>query len=108
MKIVITGASGLLGREIYKILKQKFNAIGTAFSRTNQDLVKLDLTDPIAVTAFLKNERPDVVVHAAAERKPDICDKTPEIANLINISATETLTALSKELQFHLIHISTD
>ncbi len=44
---------------------------GTAFSRSGEGLVKLDLSDPSAVAAFVKEQRPDFVVHAAAQRFPD-------------------------------------
>ncbi|KAF6040638.1 MAT2B [Bugula neritina] len=47
MKIVVTGASGLLGREVLKALKQsdKFSVVGTCFKRsTNPELHPLDIT----------------------------------------------------------------
>ena len=49
MKVLLTGASGLLGRQVLKLFKDsaKHEVTGTAFKRTgkNSELVSVDLTD---------------------------------------------------------------
>ena len=45
-KVVVTGASGLLGREVLKRLKgDQWDCMGLAYSRAREGLVKLDLFD---------------------------------------------------------------
>ncbi len=109
MKVVVTGASGLLGREIHRIFKESgHETVGTAFSRANQELHRLDLTDLEAVSDFIGKTRPELVVHAAAERKPDVCSEKPEQTANLNIEATKHLGVLSEQFGFQLIYISTD
>ena len=60
-------------------------------SRTGENLVKLDLMDLAQVESFVKENRPDFVVHAAAQRFPDKVDADPDAAKKLNVQATETL-----------------
>lgn len=109
MKTIITGASGLLGREIYRIFKNAgHKPTGTAFSRSTNELQKLDLTDFDAVTNFIKEFQPELVIHSAAERKPDVCSEHPDSATELNVAATKNLAELSNRYGFQLIYISTD
>lgn len=45
-KVLITGASGLLGRAIYQEFKEnsQWSTLGLAFSRAKNDLIKCDIT----------------------------------------------------------------
>ncbi|GJN89313.1 hypothetical protein Rhopal_002293-T1 [Rhodotorula paludigena] len=83
---------------------------GTAFSRAGGDLVKLDLQDGQAVKSFFQEDKPDVVVHCAAERRPDAVEANPEAAKKLNIAVPAHLAALSRSSTspFFLIYISTD
>ena len=47
-KVLVTGASGILGRSVMKELQSKasWETLGLAFSRTGPGLRKCDLTDP--------------------------------------------------------------
>ena len=52
---LITGATGLLGRQLIKAFDQAgWNVVGTGFSRSNPpSILKVDLTDQIAVNDVL-------------------------------------------------------
>ena len=109
MKIVVTGASGLLGREIYRVLKeQRHQVLGLGFDRAGQGLIKVDLTDTTEIVNFLVAERPDLVIHAAAERRPEVCKYNPKSAEKLNVDSTGWLAELSNQFKFKLIFISSD
>ena len=110
MNILITGASGLLGRAIYKTFKNipEFDLFGTAFSRPSNDLIKIDLTDSVAVEKLIQDLKPDVIIHAAAERKPDVSQRDPQGTLKLNVKATEKLAELAKNHNAWLVYISTD
>ncbi|WP_444898926.1 dTDP-4-dehydrorhamnose reductase family protein [Microbulbifer sp. VAAC004] len=110
MKILITGASGLLGRSVFKQLSNKptFSVIGTAFCRAGENLIRLDLSDSSAVKASLNDIRPEVVIHCAAERWPDRCADNPDTAWQLNVSSTELLSKHCSEINAQLVYISTD
>ncbi|KAM0787900.1 hypothetical protein ACM66B_003949 [Microbotryomycetes sp. NB124-2] len=111
-RVVVTGASGLLGRAVLAEFKHRtWNVKGLAFSRANgNELVKVDLHDQDVVKELLLSFKPDVVVHCAAERRPDVAEKNPEAAEKLNVRVPEMLARLSIDDQhrFTLIYLSTD
>lgn len=108
MKIIITGASGLLGRALMARFSA-LNPIGYAFSRADaKQLKKVDLTDPEQLSKALEADQPDIIIHAAAERRPDVCSNNPDAALKINIEATEQLAKIAKKLNAFVLYISTD
>jgi dTDP-4-dehydrorhamnose reductase len=109
MKILVTGASGLLGRSAMVRLAPLADAlIGTAHSRITPPLQKLDLTDEPAVRQAFATWSPELVVHLAAERRPDVVEGDPAAAQRLNVGATALLAELAAASAARLIYISTD
>ena len=111
MKILVTGASGLLGRSLMTELAPLAGAdvlIGTAHSRLKPPLRKLDLTDEAAVRAAFAEWSPALVVHSAAERRPDVVDGDPASAERLNVDATRLLAELAAAKGARFIYLSTD
>ena len=109
-RILITGASGLLGRPIFKALKEEkaWKVTGTAFSRDSGDLKKVDLSEIDNISSFLNNIKPEIIIHSAAERRPDISMKDPEGTQRLNVDATEAIAEWATANSAYLIYISTD
>lgn len=110
MKILVTGATGLLGRAVLAELRScsGFDAVGTGFRRASGDVVRLDLLDAPAVRSFLAQERPRAIVHAAAERKPDVSENDPAATRALNVEATQTIADAARSIDAWLVYISTD
>ena len=113
MKVLITGASGLLGRAVHQQCTDKgYDTKALAFTRSDpsKQLVKLDLTDPAALDSCLRDFNPDVIVHTAAERRPDVVEKDPAASHAINVEAPANIATLASKLDTVplLINISTD
>ncbi|KAG8918726.1 hypothetical protein FRC01_001686 [Tulasnella sp. 417] len=110
MKIIITGASGVLGSAIYEEFKKHsgYEVLGLAHSNPGTELRKLDLLDVPATDALIKDFLPDWVIHCAAERRPDVAEKDPAAAEALNAQVPNTLGQLSATYGFTLFYISTD
>jgi dTDP-4-dehydrorhamnose reductase len=112
MKILVTGASGLLGRSLMIRLAPLVNSldelIGTARSRITPSLQKLDLTDELSVRQAFAKCSPDLVIHSAAERRPDVVDGNPAAAERLNVGATGLLAELAAASTARFVYISTD
>ena len=68
MKILITGASGYIGSCLYFYLKNKFKVSGT--DKNNSKLIKVtkcNLINLNRLNNLLKNEKPDLIIHLAAQ-----------------------------------------
>jgi S-adenosylmethionine synthetase len=108
MKIWVTGASGLSGRAVSAILSKEHNVVKTAFSRVSQDVSKVDLTSPSEVELFLDQEKPDAVIHLAAERKPDVCENQQDLTESLNVTASRDLAKMCQERDIWFLYMSTD
>lgn len=110
MRIVVTGASGLLGRSIMKILAKDLEGehIGLARSRVSGELKALDLTEKEGVEAFIRSQAPDLIIHSAAVRTPDTCENDHATTDAINVEATATLAGLAAGAEIPIIYLSTD
>ncbi len=91
MKIIITGASGLLGRELMGSMREGNTLLGISHSRKKSGLRQLDIREPEALARLLRDFRPDIVVHNAAYRDPDFCEKNPEEALRLNVDPLKTI-----------------
>jgi len=109
--ILVTGASGLLGRAILAAFRSDaaaWRVCGAGFSRAREGLVRLDLCDPVAVEACLESLRPRVVIHSAAERRPDVSERDPEATRRLNVEATARLARWCAAHGAWLLYLSTD
>jgi len=86
MKILVTGAAGMLGRDLVPVLAQSHRVKGV-------DLENFDVTDRIAVSGFIHAERPEVVIHAAAYTDVDTAESDPDTAVAVNGRGAENVAA---------------
>lgn len=115
MKILITGANGLLGQKLVNLLQQQENIqlIATARSASVQRISKgafqlLDATNKNQVEQVIGIVKPDVVIHTAAMTNVDQCETDRESCWLNNVTAIEYLVAACEQHNVQLVHVSTD
>lgn len=110
MKILITGAAGMLGTDARRTLAaQGHEVIATDVgSGATGDIRPLDITDGAAVRAFFAQSNPDVVFHGAAYTNVDGCERDPDLAHKVNALGTWTVASAAEEVGAALVAISTD
>ena len=108
--VLVTGATGLLGREVVaNFTLRGWTTKGTGYSRADGvDVLKVDLGNTEDVAKALDEVKPQVIVHCAAQRFPDKVDKDPEGAKALNVAASRSLASLAAARDIFLIYISTD
>ena len=106
-RILITGATGLLGRSLAKCLEDKGTVTGVGHSNPTGSLVSADLREADVLESLLMDTRPDVVVQSAAYRDPDFCEAHPEEARRLNLAPVEHFCELLPE-SVPLLFISSD
>ena|GEM_PF-6129832 len=105
-KVAVLGASGMVGREVYDLLRRVYpEVIGTSFSSEDEDLLKLDVTREEEVDAFLNRVKPDVVVYAAGVAGVEEAEKNKARAELLNVSVPERI---AKIFPGQLVYFSSD
>ena len=108
MKVLVTGAHGLLGSTLVPYLCSRGYEVVSCF-RTGGD-VGADLTDAAQVSAVLGQVAPDGIVNLAAKTSVDECERRPQLAYLTKVRIVENLAKWMRESggSCHMIQISTD
>ena len=106
--ILLTGASGFLGKIMFRIFSLHSDTVGLSFSQSGQNFRSLDLTDSSAVLSLLNDLNPSVVVHSAAWRDPDRCEQFPDGARALHVDATALLARWCADHNACLVYISSD
>jgi len=111
MKILVTGASGLLGLNLSLGMTGTHTIVGVDRSKlagTPFELVKADLLEPGVCSRLISEVQPDAVIHTAALANLEACETNPEGARLLNTEFPGQLAELCAERNIRIIHISTD
>jgi dTDP-4-dehydrorhamnose reductase len=115
MKILVTGANGLLGQKLSVLLMDDENVtpILTAREKLNIPLYRgefraMDITDAQATLEVIRGAKPDVVINTAAMTLVDQCETQQDLCWKNNVTAVENLIAACGVSKTHLIHVSTD
>lgn len=118
MKILLTGANGLLGQHLVQLLlEQGYTVIATGKGEDRLQpagygeryaYYSLDITDGFALQTVLTAVQPNVVVHAAAMTQVDDCEKQPAQCERVNVSATSQVLVEAELCSQHFIYVSTD
>lgn len=101
MKALLFGPNGQVGR----CLSQDLSRIGTVYC-FGRDSV--DLSDSKAIQSVIEDNKPDVVVNAAAYTAVDKAESDPETAYLVNAAAPKAMAQACCKVNTWLVHYSTD
>jgi dTDP-4-dehydrorhamnose reductase len=107
MRVLIFGASGLLGRAVMRAFADS-RVTGTSFRRQRPGLIRVDATSSDAVWHVLDQTRPDVVVNCVGQRHPEGRVKAPARAYDLNVEAARLIAEATIYHGAHLLHISSD
>jgi len=102
MKIAVVGAPGQLGSDVCAVFKEKGHHV------TGLGKEEMNISDEVAVNKILSSIRPQVVINTAAYHNVEKCELNPAISFEVNGIGARNLAIGSNNLDYHLIHISTD
>jgi len=106
-RVMVTGASGLLGGAVEAVLRREAGVLPLAGRHARGDQRAIDLADTSQMAA-LAGESWDALVHCAAYRSPDYCEQHRAEALRLNAEVPVELARLARARGVPMVHISTD
>ena len=100
MKIIITGARGLVGQHLARHFHQAHDVLALSHA-------ELDIADREAVRRLVDRERPELIVNCAVIGVDD-CERDPARADAVNVEGPHNLAAAATETGAELLHYSTN
>ena len=119
-RILITGSNGLLGQKlVHQLLhNESYVLLATSMGENRMSILKeanytknyqsLDITNQEEVEKLVASFKPNVVINTAAMTNVDACETDRENCWKLNVLAVEYLIDACKNVDAHLIHLSTD
>jgi len=111
-KILITGASGLLGNNLAYYFKDKYEVFGTyCLHPVNIQGIRTQKADIFSESQFKKiidDFKPDIIIHCVALTNIDQCESDHELTDYINIFGTKVVVESINSEEIKLIYISSD
>lgn len=109
MRLLITGARGMMGRDLSRIAESEDHETWpTDIERLEHDPEDhVDVADLDALGRAFENFRPDAVMHLAAMTHVDECERDPDSAYRVNAVGTQNVALLCRRHDLDLVYIST-
>jgi dTDP-4-dehydrorhamnose reductase len=101
MRILITGARGMLGGDLAPLLAAHHDVRACGHA-------ECDITDQVAVSRVLSDFSPQVVINCAAMADVDGCEREPQRAFAVNARGAGNVARAAESVGARVIHISTD
>lgn len=111
MKVLVVGASGLVGSYLMKEFAPRYDTVGTYHHhppRGTAGLLPFDITDPASVHTFVSRMQPDVILLAAAQPDVECCEERPEETYQTNVRGTYNVARAAYKERAKIVFYSTD
>lgn len=111
MKLLITGASGLLGINLALEAMRRHEVIGVDRGMLKSapfQVFQADLFQGNAIDPILDAAQPNVLINCAALANLEVCERYPERARLLNTDVPGELAKACMKRRIGFVHISTD
>src|SRR5579862_1396304 len=107
-KVMVVGASGLLGNALLSEFRTNFNTSGTYCNNPIPGLLHLDLRNEREVRSLILKERPDFILCSAAEPSVELCEIDRESTRQVNVQGLQNLIRVMAEIGAALVYFSSE
>lgn len=102
MKLLVTGAGGMLGQALSACLQSRGHNVGSVPKE------RLDVTNYAQCLEVIEEQAPDLIIHCGAYTKVDQAESEPNLAYHINGYGTENLAVACNIFKKPMLYFSSD
>ena len=106
MRVLVTGACGMLGSMVRVKLEEKQHFVIPTDVLAGCE--QMDITDTNSVFDTLNRFHPELVIHCAAMTNVDGCEREPDMAHKVNAVGTWNLACACASIDCAIAYVSTD
>jgi dTDP-4-dehydrorhamnose reductase len=107
MRILVTGAAGMLGSALCPTLTERRHKVFATDMNPEEGIEQLDVRGYKQTEEFVDRVKPDMVMHLAAETDVDRCELEPDHAFLVNTMGTQNVCLVCQKRGIVMVYIST-
>jgi dTDP-4-dehydrorhamnose reductase len=100
VRILVTGAAGMLGRDLVAHLEPRHQVVGCD--------IEVDITNAAVISAFVEGVRPKGIIHCAAWTDVDGAEADEAGAHRLNAEGTRNVAKAAARVDAALVVVSTD
>ena len=114
MKILLTGASGLVGSAVAEAAHRRGHQVIGIVGRFTGSVpglaqtLPLDLTDAVALNTAALDLFPDAIVNCAGVSETAVCDADPARSQALNVALPTQLAQIANHVCARFVHISSE
>jgi dTDP-4-dehydrorhamnose reductase len=101
MKILLLGHKGMLGSDLFLQLSFHHQVVG-------MDRGEIDITSAAKCKKAVDEEKPDIIINAAAYTNVDACETNREECFAVNAEAVKNIAEACSKKNIRIVHFSTD
>lgn len=101
MRVMVSGAKGMLGSDLCEILSSEFDVLGV-------DIDDFDIADEEATLKSVTQISPEIIIHLAAYTDVEGSEINPGKAFLVNAVGTFNMARAARKVDAYLVYLSTD
>ena len=108
MRVLVTGASGLLGKYLMETANDSHDVYGTYHTNYVQGCHELDICDASSALELVLTLCPDVIIHAAALGSVDYCENNVTEGYAVNVDGAVNVASAAIEVGAKFVFISSN
>lgn len=108
MRILLTGAAGVVGVQLTSYLCKVGHQVIPVDFKPSEGTIRADLRDEATVYRLFEVHSPNLIIHLAALKNLNFCEQNKEASRATNYGITKLLTRACLEFKTRIIFFSSD